>query len=282
MELIALDAGYFSADGGAMFGVVPKALWKKRYKCDNNNMCLLSLRCLLIQFNDRLVLIETGVGNKMDPTYLENNGTASYPNIFSALETKNISTSQITDVILTHLHWDHTGGATKIEDGKCIASFPNATYWVGQRQWENAQNSNIREQTVYFEDNYLPLQKNNQLRFIDNTTMLCPEIEMRLFDGHTPGQIIPFIKTKVGTLVYTSDLIPTTAHLPIPWVSAYDSFPLTVYKEKEKLLKEVVENNYFLLFEHDYYTEIASVKWERKHPEVAEKMTVKEFQQMIE
>lgn len=283
MEFVALNAGQFMADGGALFGVVPKALWEKRYVCDTDNMSLLSLRCLLVKVDDRVFLIETGVGDKLDEKYLQNNGTSGSPNIFTALAENNVSVDEITDVILTHLHWDHVGGATRIDDqtGKVVASFPKAQYWVSQAQWENAHNANYREKSVYFEDNYSPLLENNQLNFVTEDCLIHPKIELRHFNGHTPGQLIPFIETDLGTVVYTADFIPTSVHLPIPWVAAYDSFPVTVYEEKEKFLKEITGKDYFLLFEHDFYTEMVSVKWERKHPEVNDTFTIKEFLNML-
>ncbi|MCL3780005.1 MBL fold metallo-hydrolase [Prolixibacteraceae bacterium JC049] len=280
MEFVALDAGQFMADGGALFGVVPKALWEKRYKCDENNMCLLSLRCLLVKVDDRVILIETGVGNKLDEKYLNNNGTSSFPNIFTALDEKGISANEITDVVLTHLHWDHVGGATRIDDetGKVVPSFPNAKYWVSKTQWDHAHNANYREKSVYFPDNYYPLLDEGLLEFIESDSFIHPKIQLRHFNGHTPGQLIPFIETSAGTVIYSSDMIPTAMHMPIPWVAAYDSYPVTVYEEKEKLLKEIAGKDYFLFFEHDYYTEMASVKWDRKHPEVNEQLTLVDFQ----
>ncbi len=257
MELYSINTGNFKLDGGAMFGVVPKVMWQKVYPADENNLCTWSLRCLLAVFDDRRILIDCGIGNKQDEKFFKHYHLSEQKSLSSALEEKGFSLASITDVILTHLHFDHCGEAVSINDERTTYSptFKNATYWVSKSQWELANNPNQREKASYFKENFIPLLENNQLKFIENNTLLYPSIELRIFNGHTSGQLIPFIKYRETTVVYMADLIPAAAHIPLPYIISYDTQPLVSLKEKESFLNEAVKNKYVLFFEHDYYNE---------------------------
>ncbi len=248
------------ADGGAVFGVVPKVLWQKKYPCNTDNYINLRMRCLLIKTGDRIILIDTGIGDKQSDkffSYHHLNGDDSLANSFKAI---NISFDQVTDVILTHLHFDHCGGTVQQDkDGQLSPTFANATYWLSEAQWNNFNEPNIREGSVYFKENIMPIFEAGRLNFIKENTWLTPDIEMRLFNGHTQGQIIPLIKYHDKTIVYTADLFPLMASIPEAWIAAYDVDPVTSMNEKRVFLKEAVENNYTLFFEHDLYNECCNL-----------------------
>jgi glyoxylase-like metal-dependent hydrolase (beta-lactamase superfamily II) len=259
MKLIPISAGHFHCDGGALFGAVPKVLWSKVYPVNNSNFTQLTLRCLLVDQGERKILIETGVGNHYPEKYLQNNGVKSLNSLETSLAEQGYSVTDITDVFFTHLHWDHCTGAVKNTNGKPELLFPHATMWSSKKQWEHAQVSNAREKGAYHNDVLSFIQHSGKLKWVENEGELFPNIEVRFFDGHTPGQMIPFIHTTNRTFVYTSDLIPTSAHIPLLWIAAYDLYPVQVMEEKERFLKEVADNNYVLLFEHDFFTECATV-----------------------
>jgi len=260
MQLYKIETGNFMADGGALFGVVPKVIWEKRYPCNDQNYCNLSMRCLLIKTEGRVILIDTGVGNKQSEqffSYQHLNGDDSLHQSFANVE---VGLHEVTDVVLTHLHFDHCGGAVeKDEKGVLKATFPNAKYWAAQSQWDNYLSSNVREGSVYFKENMMPIFESGNLELIDENTELCSGIELRIFNGHTKGQVIPFIKYKNTTIVYTGDLIPVMASLPTAWVSAYDTDPITSMEEKTAFLSEAADNNYTLFFEHDLYNECCTL-----------------------
>jgi glyoxylase-like metal-dependent hydrolase (beta-lactamase superfamily II) len=256
MKIHKIETGNFMADGGAIFGVVPKVMWEKKYPCNENNYCNLSMRCLLIKTNNRVILIDTGVGDKQSEkffSYQHLNGDDSLQKSFQSIP---VSFDEVTDVILTHLHFDHCGGAVRKDANNVLQlTFPNAKHWVSKTQWENFQNPNAREGSVYFHENIVPILEAGKLHFIEKNTCLTEKIELRIFNGHTQGQIIPFITYKDKTIVYTADLIPLMASIPEAWVAAYDTDPLVAMKEKREFIKEAQENNYILFFEHDLYNE---------------------------
>ncbi len=260
MKLHKIEAGTFHCDGGAMFGVVPKKVWQKRYPCNEENFCKLAMRCLLIDTGKRLILIDTGTGTKqMDYLkYYDFNGIISFEEELNKL---GYNCQQVTDVVHTHLHFDHCGGATQFDaNGDIELTFPNATYWLGKAQWDNFLNPNVREGDSFFPENMLLVEKAGKLRLINEDTKICPEVELRLFNGHTVGQIVPYIDTEIGIFVYTGDVIPMVASIPIAWVSAYDTHPIVSMEEKLELLKEAVVKKQILFFEHDAYNECCTIK----------------------
>jgi glyoxylase-like metal-dependent hydrolase (beta-lactamase superfamily II) len=259
MKLIPISAGYFHCDGGALFGVIPKKMWSKVYAADENNFTKLALRCLLVDTGERKILIETGIGNHYPEKYFENNGYIPGNHLESSLQKNGYSTDEITDVVFTHLHWDHCTGAVKTENGNLSPVFANAKYWCSKTQWEHAKISNTRERAAYHSEVLNFLFNTGNLNFADLEGELFPNFEVRFFDGHTPGQMIPFIRYGNKTIVYMADLIPTAANIPHLWLAAYDLYPVKAMEEKLLFLEEASKNNYILFFEHDYYTECATV-----------------------
>lgn len=247
-------------DGGAMFGVVPKSLWNKVYPADENNMINLAMRGLLVETGDRKILFDNGIGDKQDEKFFGHyflNGDDSLDKSFEKLGVRH---EEITDVVMTHLHFDHCGGGVRYnEKGELVLTFPNATYWCSTLQWENAVNPNARERASYLKENLLPIQESGRLKFIDRHTWLVEGIELRLYHGHTTGQLVPFIQHKGNTVVYVADLIPSVANITLAWITAYDMQPLVALEEKKAFLEEAANNNYVLFFEHDIQHECCTV-----------------------
>lgn len=261
MKLHKIEAGNFQVDGGAVFGVVPKRVWQKRYPCNEENFCRLTMRCLLIDTGKKLILIDSGTGDKQ-LDYLKYYDFTGVINFETELNKLGYKCSEITDVILTHLHFDHCGGCTKFNQdrSKVEMTFPNATHWVGETQWKNFLNPNIREGDSYFPENMLPIQEAGKLKLVTENQFICPEVEIRLFDGHTVGQLVSYINFGHITYVYVGDVIPVSATVPVSWISAYDTYPITAMAEKKVLLDEAVSKQQILFFEHDAYTECCTVK----------------------
>ena len=261
MKLYKIETGNFMLDGGAMFGVVPKVLWNNKYPADENNLCNWALRCLLVEIGDRKILINNGIGNKQGEKFLSYYLLNGNDTLEKSLSKNGFSFDDITDVVLTHLHFDHCGGSIKYNDDKTelVPAFKNANFWVGKSQWELALNSNRREKASFLEENILPIRKSGKLKLIEEDTELFLGFLVKLFNGHTDGQLIPFIKYKEKTIVFTSDLLPSSTHIPMSYIMSYDTKPLITLKEKETFLKEAVENNYVLFFEHDFYNECCTV-----------------------
>lgn len=260
MKLDKIEAGSFLADGGAMFGVVPKRVWQKRYPCNEENFCTLVMRCLVIKTDEKLIVIDTGTGDKQ-LEYLKYYHFRDIVNFDTALKKLGYSAAEVTDVILTHLHFDHCGTCTKFNNDKSevVPVFPNANYWVGKAQWENFLNPNVREGDSYFQENMLPVEKAGKLKLVEKNQYICPEVEVKIFNGHTVGQLAPYVHYGDKTLVFTGDVIPFQAALPIAWVSAYDTFPITSMEDKERMLSEAAEKQQILFFEHDAYNECCTV-----------------------
>ena len=271
MHLHPIHAGYFSCDGGSLFSVIPKAMWNKAYPANESNMVPLVMRCLLVDLGERKILIEAGVGNHYSEKVRLNNGHRETDAIESSLAEKGYRVEDITDVLFTHLHWDHCNGAVLNENGQLKLQFPNANLWCSKRQWEHSKVSNIREQAAYYPEILDFLKAEGNMQLVEEDGPLFPGISVRMFDGHTPGQMIPFIHSGEKTYVYMSDLIPTTANIPIVWLAAYDLFPVIAMEEKEAFLKEASERNYILFFEHDAYTQCATVEWCERGVKVKEK-----------
>jgi len=259
MKLIPISAGNFHCDGGALFGVIPKKLWSKQYPADTDNFTKLALRCLLVDTGDRKILIEAGIGNHYPEKHFENNGYKSGNHLEESLLKNGYSVNDITDVFFTHLHWDHCTGAVKIENDRLVPVFPNAKYWCSKTQWEHAKISNMREKAAYHADILEFFAESGKLCFIETEGELFPGFSVRFFHGHTPGLAIPFIQAEEKTFVYTSDLIPTAANVPLLWIAAYDLEPVKTMEEKEIFLKEAAAENFILFFEHDFYTECCTI-----------------------
>lgn len=260
MKLFKIEAGTFHVDGGAAFGVVPKKVWQKRYPCDDENYCKVHMRCLLIDTGSKVILIDTGTGDKQ-LDYLKYYGFEGVINFETELDKLGYKTSDITDVIFTHLHFDHCGGATKYNADKTSVElvFPNATHWVGESQWKNFQNPNVREGDSYFPENMNPIFEAGKLKTVSHNQFICPELEVRIYNGHTVGQLVSYINLGDKTLLYVGDVIPLAANVPLSWISSYDIFPLSAMEDKKLLLDEAVEKEQILFFEHDAYTECCTV-----------------------
>jgi glyoxylase-like metal-dependent hydrolase (beta-lactamase superfamily II) len=262
MEIYSIETGNFKLDGGAMFGVVPKSMWNKQYPADENNLCSWAMRCLLIVDGDRKILIDNGIGDKQDPKFLSHFHLFGDDTLEGSLAKLGYQMEDISDMVLTHLHFDHTGGSIKWNEdkSKLIPTFKNAKYWVSQGQWDWAVHPNNREKASFLGENIFPIQESGQLHLLEKEEEIYPGIELKFFNGHTQGQIIPHINYKGKTLVYMADLLPSTVHIPIPWVMSYDTRPLLTLEEKKDFFKKAVEQDYTLFFEHDIYNECCSLK----------------------
>ena len=265
MKISTIEPGTFKLDGGATFGVVPKTLWSKVYPADDNNLCLFNLRLLLIEHGECKILIDTGIGNKQSEDFYKYYYREGHHSIEKALQEKGFAPENITDVILTHLHFDHVGGAVKEDQhGNYVPAFPNAKYYVSKKQWEWALNPNRREKASFLKENILPLQKADVVHFIEKNVEFIPGIELRIFSGHTDGLVVPFIKYYEKTLVYTNDLLALSAQIPASWVCGYDTQPLVSMQERAEFLQEALDKNYYLIFQHDAYTECCTLKQTEK------------------
>jgi glyoxylase-like metal-dependent hydrolase (beta-lactamase superfamily II) len=257
MKLHVIETGFFKLDGGAMFGVVPKSLWQKTNPADDNNMCSWALRCLLIEDGPRLILIDCGIGDKQSEKFFSHYFLHGEANLFSSLNHLGFHPDDITDVVLTHLHFDHCGGAIAWNDTKngYRPIFKNATYWSNEKHWAWATQPNPREKASFLSENILPIQESGQLKFIertgDFTKNVFPGIDMLFVDGHTESMMIPHLHYKGRTVVFMADLLPSVGHIPLPYVMGYDTRPLQTLVEKERFLQEAVEKQYVLFLEHD-------------------------------
>jgi glyoxylase-like metal-dependent hydrolase (beta-lactamase superfamily II) len=262
MRIHVLQTGFFKLDGGAMFGVVPKSIWNKLNPSDENNLCNWAMRCLLIDDGKRRIIIDTGIGDKQDEKFFRHYYLSGIKDLRTLVKEKGYSPESITDVFLTHLHFDHCGGAIIRDGDKLVPAFPNATYWSNEKHWQWATKPNEREKASFLKDNILPIQESGKLKFIKNEegASLTADITVRFVDGHTAAMMLPQIKYKGRTLVYMADLLPSTGHIPIPYVMAYDMFPLTTLQEKKSFLEEASANNYVLFFEHDPVTECCELQ----------------------
>lgn len=272
MDVYKIETGNLKLDGGAMFGVVPKSLWSKVYPCDENNLCNWAMRCLLIVDGDRKVLIDNGIGDKQDWTFLRYYYLNGEETLETSLSELGFSTEDITDVILTHLHFDHCGGSITWNADRTgfRLAFPNATYWTSLQQYSWAVEPNHRESASYLKENILPIEESGKLKLIGQEGEIMPGITAKLYNGHTEGQVIPHIRINGRTLVFMADLLPSSAHVPMPWIMAYDTRPLETLKDKERFYKEAVENDYILFFEHDLYNECCTLQRTEKGIRVKE------------
>lgn len=266
MTIYPLNTGNFKLDGGAMFGVVPKSIWTRTNPADDKNMCDWSMRSLLIEDGDRLILVDTGIGDKQSEKFF----SYYYPTDMNSLEPNlkqlGFSMDDITDVFLTHLHFDHCGGAIKWNKDRTgfEPAFKNATYWSTESHWQWATEPNPREKASFLKENILPLQESGQLKFVnregDFTKGIFNNFDVLFVDGHTESMMIPHIQYKGKTLVFMADLLPSVGHIPLPYVMGYDTRPLQTLKEKEKFLRTAVDNDFVLFLEHDPVNQCATLK----------------------
>ena len=284
MKFYPIEAGNFKLDGGAMFGVVPKPLWSRTNPADSNNMIDIASRCLLIENGDRLTLIDTGMGNKQSDKFFG----YYYPwgdfTLEKSLKEKGFHKDDITDVFLTHLHFDHCGGAVQRSKNRtgCEPTFKNATYWSNKKHWNWATKPNRREKASFLSENILPMQESGQLKFVDDPKeyfSTANELDFGIFfaDGHTEKQMIPHIDYKGKKIVFMADLLPTAGHLPLPFVMGYDTRPLLTLPEKEMFLNMAADNNYYLFLEHDAHNPIITVKHTEKGVRLNECFTIDEL-----
>ena len=263
MKLYTIDTGFFKLDGGAMFGVVPKSIWQKTNPADEFNLCSWAMRCLLIQDGDRLILIDNGIGYKQDERFLKHYYLHGDDTLEKSLENLEFSKDDITDVFLTHLHFDHCGGSIeRQEDGALVPAFKNATYWSNKEHWQWAVEPNDREKASFLKENILPIQESEKLKFIDTLdgVSFTDNIQIRFAFGHTDSMMLPQISYKGKTILYMADMLPSVGHIPMPYVMSYDMFPLNTLKEKKKYLEEAVQNDYILFFEHDPVNECCTLQ----------------------
>jgi len=262
MNLHTIDTGFFKLDGGAMFGVVPKTIWNKTNPADENNLCSWAMRCLLIADEGRLILVDTGIGNKQDAKFFSHYYLHGDPTMDSSLVAAGFHRDDITDVFLTHLHFDHVGGAIVLEGEKLVPAFKNATYWSNEQHWDWAVNPNEREKASFFKENILPIQESGRLKFIpvEENVRFTENIHVKFAFGHTDAMMLPLIDYNGHKVLYMADLLPSVGHIPLPYVMAYDMFPLKTLNEKKIVLAEAVEKNYILYLEHDSVNECCTVQ----------------------
>ena len=279
MKLHTINTGLFKLDGGAMFGVVPKAIWQKTNPADANNLCTWAMRCLLIEEGSQLILVDTGIGNKQDEKFFSHYYLHGNDSMEKSLAQLGFSTADITDVFLTHLHFDHVGGAIVRENEKLIPAFKNAHYWSNKKHWQWAVEPNAREKASFLKENILPIQESGQLKFIDEKENIewQKNISISFAYGHTDAMMLPKINYKGRTIVYMADLLPSVGHLPLPYVMAYDMFPLKTLTEKQAFLEEAVNNNYILYLEHDPVNECCTLQRTEKGIRVAETFSLSDI-----
>jgi len=274
MKLYTIDTGFFKLDGGAMYGVVPKTIWNKLNPADENNLCTWALRCLLIEDGNRLILVDTGNGDKQDAKFFSHYYLHGDDTLEKSLAKHGFTSNDITDVFLTHLHFDHCGGAIKRAGDKLIPAFKNAIYWSNERHWKWATEPNEREKASFLKENILPIKESGQLKFIPIGTEasyikpfasgITENLLVMAVSGHTDAMMLPVIKYNNSTIVYMADLLPSVGHIPLPYVMGYDMFPLTTMREKKAFLQDALENGYILFFEHDPKAECCTLQMTEK------------------
>ena len=287
MNLYTINTGFFKLDGGAMFGVVPKSIWNKLNPADENNMCSWALRCLLIEDEGKLILIDTGMGDKQDAKFFGHYYLHGDDTLDKSLAQHGFTKDDITDVFLTHLHFDHCGGSIVREGDKLVPAFKNATYWSNGAHWLWATEPNAREKASFLKENILPIEESSQLKLVKlygfdkpnsepgwhtiigqeeklQSVSFKKNIDVIYVDGHTNSMMLPKINYNGKTIVFMADLLPSAAHIPLPYVMAYDMFPLTTLNEKKLFLAEAQQNDYVLFFEHDPLIECCNLQMTEK------------------
>ena len=284
MKLHPIEAGNFKLDGGAMFGVVPKTIWNKTNPADENNLIDIAARCLLIEDGNRLTLIDTGMGNKQSDKFFGYYSLWGDHSLDKSLKNAGFHRDDITDVFMTHLHFDHCGGSVNWNKDKTgyEVAFKNAKFWTNENHWEWATKPNAREKASFLHENIIPMQESGQLNFIkraEGDFLATSELGFGIFfaDGHTEKQMLPHINYKGKTIVFCGDLLATAGHIPIPYVMGYDTRPLLTLDEKTKFMNVAADNNYFLFLEHDAHNEIITVERTEKGVRLKEVFTCKEI-----
>ncbi|HKL14410.1 MAG TPA: MBL fold metallo-hydrolase [Balneolaceae bacterium] len=281
LELYSIETGRFRLDGGAMFGVVPKTLWNRKIECDEKNRILMATRCLLVRSKStgRLYLIDNGCGDKFDDKMNQIYSlNFKHSELERSLSAVGVAPSDITDMVFTHLHFDHCGGTTTYdEQGNLKHRFMNATYHVNKRHWHAATNPNAREKASFFDENINPIGESERLNLVDDNHTFEDGFTTITMNGHTIGQQLPFFHDTDKTIVYGADLLPTHAHVPLPWVMGYDMFPLQTLQEKEPFLKEAVEKQWFVYLEHDAYNEVITIKQKDGKYSADQSLTLKDL-----
>jgi len=278
IKVFPIHTGNFKLDGGAMFGVVPKSIWSRSYSSDENNLITLAMRCLLVVAGERRILIDNGIGDKQDDKFFSYYQLSGDENLLGSLHKVGYKPEDITDVFLTHLHFDHCGGTVrrKYDHSGYELTFPNATHWVSKSQWDWATHPNRREKASFLSENIMPIAESGKLELFDGPFSLIHGFDVRIYNGHTVGQAIPFIKVGGKTVVFMADTTPTTAHVPLPYIMSYDTQPLVSLAEKEAYLLEAAENGYILFFEHDAYHECCTLEMTEKGIKVKVVMSLAE------
>lgn len=266
MKLYSINTGNFKLDGGAMFGVVPKSIWQKLNPPDANNLCSWTMRCLLIEDAGRLILVDNGIGDKQDEKFFSYYGPHGDDTLGSSLAKYGFHPNDITDVFLTHLHFDHCGGSIKREGDKLVPSFKNATYWSNEAHWQWAVKPNDREKASFLKENILPIKESGQLKMIkeEDGTSFSDNVKIRFVYGHTEAMMLPQVRYKGREIIFCADLFPSLAHIPMPYIMAYDVRPLETMNEKKKFFEEAVKGDYILFFEHDKQYECCDLQMTEK------------------
>jgi glyoxylase-like metal-dependent hydrolase (beta-lactamase superfamily II) len=279
MKLYTIDTGFFKLDGGAMFGVVPKVLWSRTNPADENNLCSWAMRSLLIEDGDRLILIDNGMGDKQDDKFLKHYYLHGDVNLHSSLAKYGFSPDDVTDVFLTHLHFDHCGGSVQWNKDRSgfEMAFKNAKYWSNKEHWQCATEPNNREKASFLKENLIPIQESGHLNFVEKEGGLFNDFNTLFVNGHTQAQMIPHITYKDKTIVFAADLLPSTGHIPLPYVMGYDTKPLVTLTEKEKFLNEAADKEYILFLQHDNYNECCTVQHTEKGVKLKETFNLKEI-----
>ncbi len=264
--MFSINTGHFKLDGGAMFGVVPKSMWQKLNPPDENNMCSWAMRCLLIEDGDKLILVDNGMGNKQDEKFFGHYFLHGDDTLEKSLANKGYTKDDITDVFLTHLHFDHCGGSIEKLEDKLVPAFKNATYWSNKLHWDWAIHPNEREKASFLKENITPIQESGKLKFIQTSdeVVFSENIKVRFMNGHTESMMLPQINYKGKSIVFMADLLPSVAHIPLPYVMAYDMRPLQTLQEKKIFLTEAQKRDYILFFEHDPLIECCNLQLTEK------------------
>lgn len=256
MQLYTIDTGFFKLDGGAMYGVVPKTIWQKLNAPDADNLCTWAMRCLLIELDNKLILIDTGLGDKQSEKFFSHYQPHGEDTLQKSLKKHGFHNDDVTDVILTHLHFDHCGGAVKRENEILTTTFRNATYWSNEKHWLWATQPNAREKASFLSENIIPIQESGQLQFLAEGQKIYDSIDFRYVSGHTESMMLPILEYRGEKIMYAADLLPSASHVPLPYVMAYDTRPLLTLKEKEEILEYCVMEKIWIYLEHDKETEM--------------------------